>query len=169
MRKHHLAPCVALMLAALTLSGCAAVSKIFHPSPIDPGEDAFLVNAERTLKSSFVIADKLVSIDNANRELLKAQAPAVHAGAEKIRQEAPDAFRKAWAALDAYRLVARTPEGVPEGDAVEKELQAVEQLAARAREILAQLNAQGLNLKPPAKSGGLPSAWRATPSRFAFA
>jgi hypothetical protein len=93
------APLIAVLAAGLALSGCATVS---------PGSDPVVVNAERTLATSFEVVDAFLLLEYKNRDVVMSRAPYVHALAEDIRQTAPGVFKSASIAVRAYKR-SRTP------------------------------------------------------------
>lgn len=148
-------PPIGSMLIALALiGGCATLNKVFHPSPIDAGADAVVVNAERSVRSAFVLADNFIALDDANRDALAAQAPPIHAFAEQLRQTAPATFRAAWASIDAYKAAPSTANGTQ----MENELAAVETITKQVRDYLTRLESSGAKLaKPKSSTAGLPA------------
>jgi hypothetical protein len=145
-------------LALTPLGGCAALSKLFHPSPVASGENAYIVNAERTVRSAYTLADNFLALDDANREAMKSAVPQAHALAQEIRRTQGKPFFTAWDAVQTYKALAAPTSPAPSGDAVERELAAVEQLAARVREALAAVNTTpGAAPNKPAASSGVPA------------
>lgn len=151
----------ALFLAAsLASGGCKALEAVFKPAKVAPGADPVAVNAERTIRAAFTIADNFVALDDANRDALRAQAPALHAYAEKLRETAPSTFANAWAAVRAYEAAPNAANS----KTLEGQLAAVEAVAKTVRDFLNSLNAQGVVLKQPTgSSGGLPAPTGSSP------
>lgn len=75
-----LARCLAL-IAVVTFTGCAS---------LEPSADAVAVRAEQTVATAFNVFDAFLNLEHANRELVKAKAPAVHTFAEWLREPVPD-------------------------------------------------------------------------------
>lgn len=140
--------------SCLGVTGCQVFDAL-KPAKVAKGQDAVAVNAERTIRASFTLADNFVALDDANREALKAQAPAIHAAAEGLRATAPDKFRAAWAAVRAYEALPN----VNNAKTLDEQLAAVDEIARAVRGYLNSLNAQGVTLKQPtgqAQAPGLP-------------
>ena len=68
--------------------------------------DPVVVNSERTIGLAFDTIDGFLRWEKANRAVVP---PKVHAAAQSLRREAPDAFRNARAVLRAYKAN-RSPE-----------------------------------------------------------
>lgn len=71
----HLSRLLAL-LAVVTFAGCAS---------LEPSADAVAVRAEQTVATAFNVFDAFLNLEHANRDLVKAKAPAIHAFAERLR------------------------------------------------------------------------------------
>lgn len=92
---------VAALLGAPSVilnTGCA-------PSGVVTG-DPVVVNSERAIATAFDAVDGFLRWEHSNPAVV---TPRVHAVAQKLRAEAPDAFRNAHAVLRAYKQN-RTPE-----------------------------------------------------------
>lgn len=108
-------------------AGCATVQ---------PGHDAFVVNAERTQAIAFAAVDTFLALEHANRAHYQTNLPAVHAIAESLRKRAPAAFL---AVKDAVRLYKanRTPESKATAQGA---LAGIAHLGLEASRALAALN-----------------------------
>jgi hypothetical protein len=148
--RHRSIQVVLLALIALTLattSGCAVWQRLTGQPTTQPSGDPVVVDAQRALRASFSGVDAFVAVDDANRETLKAQFPAVHQFAETLRVQFPAQWRAAWATLDAYQK-AKTPAS---GDALADSLKNISAIADQARAYLIQLDRQSVKAKPGAK------------------
>jgi hypothetical protein len=116
-----------VLCASAVNLGCAA---------IDKDADPVVVTSERTIQAAFESVDALVQFDAANRQLVQATAPQLHAFAESVRKTAPAQFDAAWAALHAYQANKSPATGQTLNDAAA----VVENLARQARLYLAQVN-----------------------------
>lgn len=96
---------VTLALSALvtvpviTGTGCAS-------SQVDPGSEAFVVEAEKDIRTSFKIVDAFLQWEHLNRTTA---GPDVTAAADKLRVDFPKWHASAQTVLRAYKT-ARTPE-----------------------------------------------------------
>lgn len=81
--------------ALLAFSGCAFFG------PVAPGADPVVVNAERTAKLSFTLADSFVQWEFENRATLPKEATEA---ADVVRKEFPTAYRAFRAATKAYKV-----------------------------------------------------------------
>ena len=91
MKHFNLVAQVALLAL---LAGCAG---------IQPGNDPVVVNAERITASAAETFDGLFRTEAENHAVIKARAPAVAAGVNKLRQVAPEALDAARAVTKAYK------------------------------------------------------------------
>lgn len=119
-----------LLVMGLVLSGCA---------PIQPGQDAVAVNAERSYALAFDTVDAFLKLEDANRDLCRAKLPAVHAFAEQTRKTAPPVVSACRDAIRAYES-ASTPDNKSKLDAA---LAALESVSASAQSYAAQIHANG--------------------------
>jgi hypothetical protein len=111
------------VVLSITTSGCKTA-----PPTADSGYiagDPVVVNAEKTIAISFDAIDRFLAWERVNRATA---GPEVKAAADRIRKEAPDAFRTARAVLRAYKEN-RSPE---QGALLNEWLAALSTLAARA-------------------------------------
>lgn len=92
--------CFILVASSFTIlnTGCA-------PARVVSG-DPVVVNSERAIGIAFDTVDGFLRWEHQNRAAIP---PKVHAAAQSLRREAPDAFRNARAVLRAYKTN-RTPE-----------------------------------------------------------
>jgi hypothetical protein len=107
---------------------------------VDAGSDPVVVTTEKTTATAFDTIDTFLKIEHENRAAVAAQLPAVHAFAEKVRKDAPAAFREVRAATAAYKASRATGDGTRMDNA----LLAVQTLARQARQYLLELETKGV-------------------------
>lgn len=86
---------VAVTGSALFVTGCASIL---------PGNDAVLVNAERTTALAYDTFDSFLSLERGQESYIKAVLPEVHNFANSLRVNAPKYLASARATTEAYRL-----------------------------------------------------------------
>ena len=96
MNRKYVFPVLLLCLAV----ACASVA---------PGADPLVVNAERSINIAFETVDTFLFVEKTHQADLAKVSPGIHAVAERIRGEGPEAFRKARRLIDVYKG-ARTDE-----------------------------------------------------------
>jgi hypothetical protein len=123
---------IRIIMMALALLGLVALTVTTSGCKTAPTTDSgfiagdpVVVNAEKTIAISFDAIDRFLAWERMNRVTA---GPEVKAAADRIRKEAPDAFRTARAVLRAYKEN-RTPE---QGALLNEWLAALSTLAARA-------------------------------------
>lgn len=93
---------VLILSSLLIMAGCGSMS-------VAPGQDATLVNAQRTATTAHQAFDLLFKVERENEAYVMLKAPSVHAGINAIRRKAQPAEDNLWAAAEVYRKN-RTPE-----------------------------------------------------------
>ena len=126
-RQTHIA--ALLIVAAFLSAGCTVNT--------DPGADAIIVNAQRVQSASLTVMEALWNIDDADRPLMRANFPEVHAFVEQSRRDFPGYYAKASGALAAYQLT-KSPDSANDLGAA---LDQIESLARTARTYLIKINA----------------------------
>lgn len=88
----------------------ALVFGSFSCARVKEGNDAVVVNAERSQAIAFEAVNSFLKLEDANRAFYAVKAPGVHATAESLRKRAPAAFRSLRGAIATYKKN-RSPEG----------------------------------------------------------
>ena len=114
---------ILLAIACASFTGCQTPTATADSGYISG--DPVVVNAEKSIAISFDAIDRFLAWERANRAV---SGPEVKAVADRIRKEAPDAFRTARAVLRAYKSN-RTPE---QRALLQEWVAALNALAARA-------------------------------------
>jgi hypothetical protein len=127
-------PLLLLPTFATTQAGCGSLS----PATVSPGSDPLVVDAERSIAASFDTVDAFLAAEHDNRDALRQDLPAVHALAEQLRRDAPNAFAEAKAAVRLYKQTRTTSDG----DAMDAKLARVQSLARTARQALIRVQAR---------------------------
>lgn len=83
------------ILLVLLLASCASIL---------PGNDAVLVNAERTTTLAFTSFDSFFALERQQQVYVKAHLPQIHTFANDLRKNAPRYLASARAATETYRL-----------------------------------------------------------------
>lgn len=76
---------------------------LFACASILSGNDPVVVNAERTTQLAYDTFDTLFTIERANADLIKANAPEVHAAVDNLRRQAPQWLATARTMTKAYK------------------------------------------------------------------
>ena len=81
----------------------AFLSLLVSCASVTPGNDPVVVNAERVTAAAAETFDGLFRTEAANHAIIKARAPQVAAGVNKLRAVAPEALESARAVTMAYK------------------------------------------------------------------
>lgn len=117
---------ILLALMIFPLGACAPTAPVTG--------DPVVVYAERNVKDAATVIDAFLDLEYENQAYVKSNLPEVHAVAEQLRREAPNALREARRLTEVYKLT-RTADAQNQQNAA---LDRAYQLAKLARDALAQ-------------------------------